>query len=68
MPNITTNHAIICLYYYPQKVCNCHMQVFQIKLNDTTALSQTNCRNFSCGSIKTEITISRINYPSKIKL
>ena len=27
-----TNHAIICLYYYPQKVCNFHMQVFQIKL------------------------------------
>ena len=26
-----TNH-IICLYYYPQKVCNFHMQVFQIKL------------------------------------
>ena len=20
-----TNHAIICLYYYPQKVCNLHM-------------------------------------------
>ena len=32
MPNITTNHAIKCLYYYPQKVCNFHMQVFQIKL------------------------------------
>ena len=32
MPNITTNHAIICLYYYPQKVCNFHMQVFQINL------------------------------------
>ena len=31
MPNITTNHAIICLYYYPQKVCNFHM-TFQIKL------------------------------------
>ena len=27
-----TNHAIICLYYYPQKVCNFHMQVFRIKL------------------------------------
>ena len=26
------NHAIICLYYYPQKVCNFHMQVFQTKL------------------------------------
>ena len=27
-----TNHTIICYYYYPQKVCNFHMQVFQIKL------------------------------------
>ena len=27
-----TNHDIICLYYYPQKACNFHMQVFQIKL------------------------------------
>ena len=27
-----TNHAIICLYCYPQKVCNFHMQVLQIKL------------------------------------
>ena len=26
-----TNHAIICLYYYSQKVCNFYMQVFQIK-------------------------------------
>ena len=23
--NITSNYAIICLYYYPQKVCNFHM-------------------------------------------
>ena len=27
-----TNYAIICLYYYPQKFCNLHMQIFQIKL------------------------------------
>ena len=27
-----TNHAIICLYYYPQRFCNLHMQVFQLKL------------------------------------
>ena len=47
-----TNHAIICLYYYPQKVCNFHMKVFQIKRN-TTGLSQSNCRNFSCSSINT---------------
>ena len=25
------NHAKICLYYYPQKVCNFHIYVFQIK-------------------------------------
>ena len=36
-----TNHAIICLYYYPQKVWNFHI---------FTALSQSNCRNFSCSS------------------
>ena len=27
-----TNHVINCLYYYPWKVCNFHMQVFQIKV------------------------------------
>ena len=27
-----TNYAVICLYYYPQTVCNFHMYVFQIKL------------------------------------
>ena len=27
-----TNYASICLYYYPQKFCNFHMQIFQIKL------------------------------------
>ena len=31
-PKSRTNHAIICLYYYPQKFCNFHMKVFQIKL------------------------------------
>ena len=25
LPLITTNRAIICLYHYPQKVCNFHM-------------------------------------------
>ena len=25
------NHVIICLYYYPLKVCNFHMQIFQVK-------------------------------------
>ena len=32
MPNIPTNYAIICLYYYPQWFCNFHMYVFKIKL------------------------------------
>ena len=27
-----TNHAIICLYHYLQKICNFHAEVFQIKL------------------------------------
>ena len=27
-----TNHAIICLYYCLWKVCNFHMEIFQIKL------------------------------------
>ena len=26
-----TNHAFICLYYYPQRFCNFHMCVFEIK-------------------------------------
>ena len=38
-----TNHAIICLYYYQQHVCNFHMQLFQIKLK-YHCLSQSNCR------------------------
>ena len=27
-----TNHAIICLYYFPQTICNFQMYVFQINL------------------------------------
>ena len=40
-----TNHAIVCLHYYPQKFCNFHMKVFKLSWN-TTALSQSNCRKF----------------------
>ena len=47
-----TNHAIICLYYYPQKVCNFTCRYFKLSWN-TTALSQSDCRNFSCRSIST---------------
>ena len=32
MPSITTNHAFICLYYYLQRFCNFHKQIFQIQL------------------------------------
>ena len=49
-----TNHAIICLYYYPQKVCNFTCRHFKLSWN-TTALSQSNCRNFSCSSINEDI-------------
>ena len=49
-----TNHAIICLYYYPQKVVVFTCRYFKLSWN-TTALSQSNCRNFSCSSIKPEI-------------
>ena len=45
-----TDHAIICLYYYPQKACN-FCRFFKLNWN-TTALSQSNCRNFLCISIK----------------
>ena len=41
-----TNHAIICLYYY-----------HYLFISTTTALSQSNCRNFSCSSIITEIYV-----------
>ena len=46
-----TNPAIICLYYYPQKVVIFTCRYFKLSWN-TTALSQSNCRNFSCSSIK----------------
>ena len=45
-----TNHAIICLYYYPQKVVIFTCKYFKLSWN-TTALSQSNCRFFSCSSI-----------------
>ena len=48
-----TNHAIICLYYYPQKVVIFTCRYFKLSWN-TTALSQSNCRNFSCSSISPE--------------
>ena len=37
-----TNHATICLYYYPQTVCNFH-------------ISQSNCSSLSCSSINPSI-------------
>ena len=50
-----TNHAIICLYYYPRKVCDFHMWVFQINLKYYCS-KPTNCRNFSCSSINADIS------------
>ena len=52
-----TNHAIICLYCYPPKrlvIFTC--RYFKLSW-DTTALSQSNCRNFSCSSINGKIRI-----------
>ena len=49
-----TNHAIICLYYYPYKFVIFTCRYFKLSWN-TTALSQSNCRNFSCSSIIEEI-------------
>ena len=43
-----TNHA--CLYNYPQKVVIFTCRYFKLSWN-TTALSQSNCRNFSCSNI-----------------
>ena len=51
-----TNHAIICLYYYLQKVCNFTCRYFKLSWN-TTGLSQSNRRNFSCSS-RTAKTLS----------
>ena len=46
-----TNHAIICLYYYPQRFWIFTCKYFKLSWN-TTALSLSNCRNFSCSSIQ----------------
>ena len=46
-----TNHAIIsCLYYYTKRFIIFTRRYFKLSWN-TTALSQSNCRNFSCSSI-----------------
>ena len=51
---LRTNHAIICLYYYPQRFVIFTCRYFKLRWN-TTSLSQSNCRNFSCSSITTLI-------------
>ena len=64
-----TNYAIICLHYCVQKVCNFHIKVFQIK--NTIALSQSNCRNFSCSSIiglNTTSDISKLSQKLRITI
>ena len=45
-----TNHAIICLYYYPQKVVIFTCRYCKLSWN-TTALSQSDSSNFACSSI-----------------
>ena len=45
-----TNHAIICLYFHPQGFVIFKCRYFKLSWN-TTALSQWNCRNFSCSSV-----------------
>ena len=50
MRNITTNHAIICLYYFPKRFVIFTCRYFKLSWN-TTALSQSNCRNFLCSWI-----------------
>ena len=47
------NHGIICLYYYPQNVCNFTWRYFKLSWN-TTAVSQSYCRNFSWSGISHE--------------
>ena len=47
---LRTNHAVICLYYYPQKVCYFTCRFFKLSWT-TPALSQSNCRNFSWSSM-----------------
>ena len=49
-----TNHAIICLYYYPQRFVIFTCRYFILSWN-TTALSQWISSNFSCSSIVTGI-------------
>ena len=56
-----TNHTITCLYYYPQKVCNFTFRYFKLSGN-TTALSQSNCRNVSRSSIKAKIRVPLVEW------
>ena len=60
-----TSHAIICLYYYPQKFVIFTCRYFKLSGN-TTALSQSNCRNLSGSSII--IIISVIYYQKYVIL
>ena len=49
-----TNHAIICLYYYQQTFVIFTCRHFKLSWN-STALSQSNCRNFSCTGISNNL-------------
>ena len=54
----STNNAIICSYYYPQRLCNFHMQVFQIKLKYHSSEPIKLQMNFSCSSIMLKIMLT----------
>ena len=66
-----TNHAIICLNYYLQKVVIFTCRYFKLSWN-TTALNQSNCRNFSCSSIinvtQELLCFDMYNYYSRTRL
>ena len=47
----STNHTIICLDYYWKSFVIFTHRYFKLSWNATT-LSRSNCRNFSCSSIK----------------
>ena len=57
-----TNHAIICLYYSPKRSVIFTCRHFKLSWN-TTALNQSNCRNFSCSSITWAIDHRSTSFP-----
>ena len=56
-----TNPAFICLYYYPQRFVILTCRYFKSSWK-TTALSQSNSKNFSCSSINIETSHQMLTY------